>query len=63
MLERNGNEVAEKGERRTERRKQYTKIGTTYMILRDRTIMRSTSTAMKRYEKCENGRIDFTRIE
>jgi hypothetical protein len=63
MLGRNGNEAAGNDERRTERSRQYTKIGTIYTILHDRTIMKNTSIAMRRYEKYENGRIDFTRIE
>lgn len=63
MEERNVSAVDARDERRTRRTLRFLKIGMIYTILQDRTVTRSTRTAMRRSGRLENGKIDYMRIE
>jgi hypothetical protein len=62
MQARGDSEAGESGGRRTRKNTLPHRIGMIYTILRDRIITKSTSTAMKRFERSPTGRTDCTRI-
>jgi hypothetical protein len=62
-MARNGNVEAVRSGRRIEMLKRYRKIGMTFTIQLDQTIMKNTRTAMRKSEKLEIGKMYYMPID